>query len=136
MKVLGIPVITDPTFRGHARAAGVWPFKRIVVGPALATLPTAEREAVLMHEAHHCRAFHLEARLLMLPLVLVAHFVMRVCRRQELTADRHAVRRGLGEHMRNYLARHDHPESHFYPSTAERVAEIDRLLKEEPCANT
>lgn len=132
MKILGIPVVLEPSCAEVARARGFWPAKRIEVGPAWYALPPEERVAVLYHEAHHCRAFHLEARLLLLPLVFLAYVVMTISRRQEIAADRRAIAHGWGEPMARYLRRANQPESHFYPSSSERVAEI-RRYQEASC---
>lgn len=129
MKILGIPVVFAPSCPEVARARGFWPAKRIEVGLAWYALAAEARAAVLFHEAHHCRALHLEARLLLLPLVVLAYFVMSICRRQEIAADRFAAANGWGGPMADYLARANQPESHFYPSTSERVAELHRYLE-------
>lgn len=132
MKILGIPVVLEPRCPIAARARGLWPAKRIEVGPAWYALPAEERVAVLYHEAHHCRALHLEARVLLLPLVILASAVMAICRRQEIAADRRAIAHGWGEPMARYLRRANQPESHFYPSSSERVEAI-RRYQEASC---
>lgn len=138
MKVLGIPVIFDPRITSGAEARGLWPFKRIAVGPSWYVLPPEERVAVLFHEVHHCRAMHMEARVLLLPLLLVVPRVIeRVCRRQELAADRFAAAHGWAAHLAAMLKRAGQAQTYFYPSSDERIRALTPYLEgAESCASS
>src|SRR5580704_5281501 len=75
-EILGIPIKFD-TFSPHvAMARGLWFNRYIEVGPKWALLDNRTAHAVVLHEAKHCLAFHMEQRalgfaLLCLPLFLL-----------------------------------------------------------------
>jgi Zn-dependent protease with chaperone function len=127
VKICGIPVVFDASCDRVAVARGVWPFKKIAVGPSLNLLSERERFAVLYHEAAHCKRFHMEARILLLPLLLLSRIVRYFTHRHEFSADRFAAEHGWGVDLATWLMRVNQPESDFYPSCAERV----RALKGE-----
>lgn len=137
MNVCGIPVEFDATSTRVAEACGFWPRKRIVVGRAWYGLTGEERVAVLFHEAGHCKAFHLELRILMLPLLLIAPpLAAWICRRQELACDRFAARAGFGDELVGMLERIHAEDNLFYPSHAERARSIKEYLQgEELCSS-
>jgi Zn-dependent protease with chaperone function len=137
--VLGIPVHFDPSFTGVAQARGFWPFKRISVGPRWVKLKRAEQHAVLYHEAGHCKLFHMEQRLLYLPILFLSLISKRAKRiiadmthGQELEADGFAAQHGFGIDLASMLMRHAATESQFYPDNRIRVAR----LKEKHHAQT
>lgn len=129
IEIMGYPVTFNP--RGVlAVARGVWPFKRIVVGPAWLLLSPREQHAVLLHEAHHCRAWHMELRILALPFVLLPR-VQKWARMMELAADAFAVREGYGIDLINLVVRRgDGGTDPFYPTHCERLAHLQRCIRE------
>jgi beta-lactamase regulating signal transducer with metallopeptidase domain len=139
MKIAGIPVRFDARCKQPAVARGFWPRKYIAVGPAWYLLDAETRVSVLFHEVHHCRALHLEARVLLLPLLLLApRLTARICRAQELACDRHAAAQGWGHELVALLEREqpDPVEQLFYPSPNERARAVRAYLEEyQPCSN-
>ena len=130
MKVLGIPVYFKPDTHEVAYSTGIWPFKRIVIGPRWLQLDTDERMGVLMHEAKHCLAFHLEIRLLLLPLFWT-DWVLRIAHRQELDADAFAIEQGYGAGILRVIVRF-REQDEYYPSFNDRYdAAISRLSRQE-----
>jgi hypothetical protein len=112
-----------------AEAHGVWPFKKIVVGPEFDRLPYDERIAALLHETHHCRRFHFEIRLLLLPLCWTK-WVARIAQRQEFACDKFAADNGFGGEMLALLKRvRKSSGSEFYPSIEERCERLVNLLR-------
>lgn len=129
MKVCGIPVVLDPALPRLAVARGLWPFKRIEVGPAWFALTPEERIAVLYHEAGHCKAWHMELRALLLPLLFITpQRHQRWCREQEFFCDRFAAALGWGWPLAVTLCRTRVPDHPLYPSNAERVARLKEYL--------
>lgn len=127
-EIRGVPVVYDEHSPELAHAAGVWPFKRIVVGPEWFALEAEEQAAILMHEVYHCRALHMEVRWLLFPFCWT-RFAREIGKRQEFAADRYAAREGYQHELVMFLARHGRgPTSPFHPSTWDR---IDSLLKPE-----
>ena len=126
MNVLGIPVYFNPATDEMAYATGVWPFKRIVIGPRWLTLDTGERMGVLMHEAKHCLAFHLEIRLLLLPVSWM-NWVLRLCHQQELDADAFAVEQGYGRDLLRLVTRF-REGNEYYPSFDDRYNNMIELI--------
>lgn len=129
---LGIPVIYDPEFARVAEACGVWPLKHIVVGDKFYRLPMDERTAILYHEAGHCLHWHMEKRLLVVPLLLlgtrrVREWVHGLARRQEYEADALAWQHGYGPAMARVIRRFTEQDSIFYPSHAERLARLEAV---------
>lgn len=152
----GFEVYYDEHSARVARAIGLWPRKRIVVGPDWSKLPEPERVAVLYHEAGHCRAFHLEKRIVALALAavpamalvswtIIAAVILSLmawelaawlARQGELEADRFAAARGHGQALARFLSRAtNHGASEFYPSHAERIAALASIPKEDSCSN-
>jgi hypothetical protein len=129
--ICGVPVRYDPDNPHVADARGLWPRKWIAVGRQWLTLPFAEQEAVLLHEAAHALKCHLEIRLLLLPFFWLPA-VARLAHRQELNADRFAVEHGAGHHLLRFLARcpgvHGGP---FHPDPRERQRHLSRLIMEQ-----
>ena len=127
---LGIPVRYAPQWSGLARARGIWPWQSIVVGRAFWRLTRRDQNAVLFHEAHHCRARHLEKRLLLLPLFWT-RFAARRAREHEYAADAFCARQGYGVDLARVIWRfHTGPGDEFYPSSSERCARLNQLSTE------
>ncbi len=99
-----IPVKFDPKSSGIAFARGLWPRKWIAVGHGWLGLTTHEQQAVLMHEAGHCRLWHKEIRLLLLPFAW-CEWAQAIARAQEHAADAFAVRQGHGFGMLQFMHR-------------------------------
>lgn len=145
-EILSIPVRYDPRARGIAFARGVWPLKSIVVGIGWFHLSAGEQQAALAHEVGHCRGFHLELRLLLLPFYW-CEWAQAIARRQEFDADAFAVRSGQGAGMLQLMLRAcavdrararqaEAPtldqiiERKMSPSASERLRRISHLLQE------
>ena len=127
MKVLGIPVYFNPATTEVAYATGLWPFKAITIGPRWLELDEGERMGVLMHEAKHCLAFHLEIRLLLLPLMWT-RWVLRITHQQEMDADAFAVEQGHGAGLLRVVARFRERDE-YYPSFNERYRNMVSLIE-------
>ncbi len=110
-----------------AKASGFFFNRRIVIGPAFYGLPKRQQDAVLAHEEGHCRGWHFELRLLMLPLFWT-RWAQKLAIRQELAADAYAVQRGFGVELLHFLA-HD-SGGEFYPCPALRARVLRRRIKE------
>lgn len=93
--IFEFPVRRDPKCRDVARSLGIWPFKSIVLGDAWFLLTAYEQQAVLMHEVGHCRLWHKELKLLMLPFAY-CKWAQAASKRHEFEADAFAVRSGHG----------------------------------------
>ena len=154
----GYDVYFDPESRVEARAVGLWPKKRIVVGAMWAKLPEPERTAVIYHEVGHCKAMHLERRVLMLVAAFAPALFMLPARllivglatlflwelaawwarKSEYEADLFAAQHGHARALVSYLAR-PRPfdgSGDFYPSHSERIEALIRASQEEqPCSN-
>lgn len=127
-EVLGIPVYLDRGFKHVCKATGLWRWKRIVVGPLLWRLTERERQAVLIHEAAHCKLFHLEKRILWAWLALFApRKLMEMCYEQEYQADRYAAAAGYGLDLVAFFnkLKQGEVEVDFHPPLAAR---IERLM--------
>lgn len=59
-EILGIRVVYDPRMVLISDSRGLWPCKKIVIGPAFLRLSDRQKGAVLLHEAGHCKLFHTE----------------------------------------------------------------------------
>lgn len=128
--VLGIPVIFDPFSPLHADSRGLWKWKRIAIGPAYFQLSDAQQIAVLFHEACHCLKFHLEKRILALPLLLFRPgFCFRLCQQQELEADTFAAEHGHGKALLSMLTQTDRESGPFYPRLEERIASLKEAIQ-------
>ncbi len=124
---LGIPVFADALSRIIADARGLWPFKRIVVGPGWYLLSERERMAVLYHEAAHVRGWHMEKRLLhVFDLAFNPVRARARCAEQECEADRFAAEHGYGAELAAVLKKFPPEGGAFYPALDER---LPRLLE-------
>jgi Zn-dependent protease with chaperone function len=129
--ICGVPVRFDPENRHVADARGLWPRKWIAVGTKWLTLPFAEQEAVLLHEAGHALKLHLEVRLLLLPFFWTA-WMASIAKKQELAADAFAVKHDAGFGLYTYLQRNPgNPEAPFHPAPYDRMKHLSRLILEK-----
>lgn len=129
-RLLGVPVV----FRQYhlweryfsiypvCYAAGIWPFKRVVVCPMFFALVPAQRFAVLMHEVGHVKLRHFEKRL----LAVWSRGIVEFCRRQEFEADAFAAAHGQRDALIAFLSRgsvHE-PASMLHPAPMERIKRL------------
>ena len=128
MEIHGIPVDFDPLFLGVAYTEGLWPLTSIIVGAEWGALDARERQGVLLHEAHHCLAWHMALRILWAPFCWTK-IVQRWTREQELSCDAFAVREGYGLELLLFVNRRAGERSVFYPSRDERVANILAVMQ-------
>jgi hypothetical protein len=127
---LGIPVEVDTESHFLADSRGVWPRKKIVLGVSYFYLSEREKEAVLCHEVAHCKRFHMEKRLLALPLLFMRPaFTSRMASNQELEADRFAAERGLGVELLQVIRKYPENQGQFHPNRTERVAALNKFLE-------
>ena len=127
-RVEGIVVRFDEDFPGVAESRGIWPFKRIVVGARFFHMHGSTQRAVLLHEAGHCKLFHMERRILALPaLFLNPGFANDLCVRQELQADKFAADKGFGVELLALIRRMEGDHGRFYPSRERRIAQLEAL---------
>jgi Zn-dependent protease with chaperone function len=150
-EILGIPVEFSSNHGSVADARGFFGRKKIVVGPAWLKLDERVQRAVLLHEAHHCKSFHLEQRivlliLMVLPILLVLPWTIIavifavlgiygmaqwVARLMEEAADGFAVEQGYGLEMARFLkSSHIFMPKVFYPDFESRMRNIERAIKE------
>jgi Zn-dependent protease with chaperone function len=128
----GIPVEVDRKSPLIADSRGIWPFKRIVLGESWHFFPPREREAVLYHEVGHCKFFHLEKRLALLPLLFLRPaLVTQISIAQELEADRFAAERGFGVELLSVLRKLGGKEGQFYPTFERRAEALRAVIKEQ-----
>lgn len=106
------------------QARGVWPFKRIVCGPRLRTFTDDEQQAILAHEAGHCKLLHLEKRIAHLWLLFQPAKLAQLCRDQELEADDYVRALGLGRALISFLAKAPNEEAPLHPSPGLRIARL------------
>ncbi len=131
--VFGIPVFFATNCGRVAQATGFWPFrKKILVGLQWFYLSPEEQYAVLLHEVGHCKAFHMEKRILYIPLVIFPSLLKALCRQQELEADEFVVKNGHGEAFSKALDRmkkiNFNEDYGLYPTIEERISRINSKL--------
>lgn len=126
MNSFGIPVRFDPAQSTLCDSRGIWPLKRIVYGPALRELPAREQQAVILHEAAHCKMFHVEHRLAALWRLFVRPASLaELCRLQEFEADRFVIAHGYGPDLARVLLRFQSGKrGPLHPSTSERIRRL------------
>lgn len=123
----GVPVSYDPGLKNISDSRGIWPFKKIVVGPQFLQLSPGEQGAVLLHEVGHCQLYHLEKRIAMMWLVLVSpKRLLRLCLAQEYEADAYAAKEGFAPYLASVFSRLQDAEGVLHPDLALR---IERLRK-------
>ena len=127
---MGIPICVDLGSHLMADSRGIWWWKKIVLGASWFNLESTQKQAVLLHEAAHCLKFHLEKRLLAIPLLFLRPaFATEIAMRQEIEADRFAAERGFGVELLSVLSKFSHG-GQFYPTFKEREAALVRIIKE------
>lgn len=130
---LGIPVFVDEGSHLMADSRGVWPWKKIVLGMSFFYLGAREKEAVLLHEAAHCRKFHLERRIAAIPLLFLRPaFATEIAMAHELEADRFAAERGFAVELLAALRKLGGKEGRFYPTFDTRAKHLNKFIKEKP----
>lgn len=102
---MGVPVRFDPQLSYISDSRGLFRWKVIVVGPSFFALGAREKQAVLAHEAGHCKLKHLERRILRLWLLLMPKRLLAYCHQQEYEADQFSKACGFGEAMISVLER-------------------------------
>jgi Zn-dependent protease with chaperone function len=105
------------------------PWHTIQTGDLMAVLSDHERDAVIAHERGHLVHWHAEKRLLWF-ITLRVRFdwegFLAMCERQELEADRYAIRKGHGNGLRTFLLRHGNRRKALgYPCLSERLEALD-----------
>jgi Zn-dependent protease with chaperone function len=133
---MGIPVLVD--IGGHfiAESRGIWPWKKIVLGFSWFVLTPREKEAVLLHEAAHCKMFHMERRICAVPMLFIRPaFATQVAMGHELAADRFAASQGFGKELLSVLAKMrrnqsaDSGSGQFYPTYVSRETNLRKFIK-------
>jgi len=126
MNTLGVPVRYDPQAKMISDSRGLWRWKKIVVGPMFwINFDEREKQAILLHEAGHCKMFHLEKRILRLPLMLVRpSFVASYCRAQEFAADQFAAGCGYAQDLARALSKIRAGGGPLHPDLPTRIARL------------
>jgi hypothetical protein len=122
-----VPVVFNPRV-AVAEARGFWPLKRIVIGTAFAFLDWHMQRAVLLHELWHCRRFHMEQRLAMLPFCWLRR-VRDYAMQQELDADAFVASHGFGPEMINVIRLYHFGGGDFHPSPDVRIAALHKEIE-------
>lgn len=122
----GVRVRYDPQFIGISDSRGIWPLKRIFIGPTFLNFPPREQMALLLHEVGHCKLYHLEKRIARLWLLLRPKLLFAFCIEQEYEADRFVWRCGYAVELAQAFTRIRVVNSPLHPPVAERIA---RLLR-------
>jgi len=105
-RVHGIRIVHDPLSATLSDSRGLWPFKKIVVNDHFFRLAPPEQAAFILHEVGHCKLFHLEKRVLALPLLFVRpSYLNRLCIEQEHEADAYAAAQGFGPYLVSAFSR-------------------------------
>lgn len=121
---LGIPVRYDAHLKIISDSRGIWRWQEIVVGPLFTAFPPREQQAILLHEAGHCKMRHVEHRLLAL---LAPWTIPRLCREQEFAADRFAAECGFGADLARAFLRLKAPATALHPPVEERIGRLLRV---------
>lgn len=125
MKCLGVPVIYKPALKAISESRGLWPFKRIVVGPTLRAFPEREQQAILLHEVGHCKMFHLEKRILQAFTALFRpSLILAYCHAQEFAADEFVAGCGYGMDLARAFSRINPTDSPWHPRRDHRIARL------------
>ena len=128
---LGIPVFVDESSHLTADSRGIWPWKKIVLGISFFYLERREKEAVLLHEAAHCKKFHMERRIAAIPLLFLRPaFANEIAISHEIEADRFAAERGFAVELLSVLRKIGGKEGRFYPTFDERAKHLKKFIKE------
>lgn len=125
---LGVPVHTtdEPEVVAHSR--GIWPWKKIVVGPLWHKLNLAEQTAVLLHEFGHVKMFHVEQRIALIPL-LWTRWVKNIVSEQEFRCDEYAAACGFGVEMVRVIRRiHGDDAADWHPHPGARIVRLMKVI--------
>jgi hypothetical protein len=118
---LGIPVRYDPAARAICDSRGLGRWQEIVIGPQFLRFPPAEQQAMLLHEAGHCKMLHVKRRLFAL---LTPWKLRAICREQEFEADRFVRAIGYGAELARAFSRMREQESPLHPPLTERIQRL------------
>lgn len=114
-----IIVPTNEPIIARALSFGWW--KRVYVGKLFERLPPHIRQAVLAHEAAHCDLHHTEKRIL--ALIFAPFLLKRICRKQELDADKLAAKKGHAPALMELLSI-DVDVGPYHPTHKERISAL------------
>lgn len=130
--VLGVPVGFKRRLTNISEARGIWPWKKIVVGPQFFDLEARCQGAILLHEAAHAKLFHLEKRI---GYALLNFWrpaaIGRYCKMQEFQADAFAAGCGYGRDLALVFARFPAAGGDFHPSPEERIERLTGVLRDQ-----
>lgn len=125
MNCMGIPVRYDPNAKIISDSRGIWPFKRIMIGPTFFNFDEREKQAILLHEAGHCLLFHLEKRIAHLWLLLWSPAdLARYCEAQEYQADRFVSECRYGVDLARAFSKISEDGGALHPGTHSRIARL------------
>lgn len=125
MNCLGVPIRYDPSLKFVSDSRGLWPFKRIVVGPMLRAFPEREQQAILLHEVGHCKMFHLEKRIARLFTALFRpKLIVSYCQAQEFAADEFVAGCGYGLDLARAFYRLTPSPSMWHPPRDQRISRL------------
>ena len=127
----GIPVIFDSELKVVSQSRGIWPWKRIFLGPSFAEFPSREQAAILLHAVGHCKMRHLEKRIAGSWRVLFGgSALVRLCVAQEYEADAFAANCGYAVELAKAFSRMELAGSHgggLHPGTRNRIERLCRM---------
>ena len=131
MNCLGIPVHYSPMMTAICESRGVWPFKEIWCGPDFPKFPPRIQQAFLLHEAGHCKLFHVEWPILNLWRLVYHPLWATYIRFQELQADYFVKECGYGRDLAHGFGMIAPPSEELsklelacYPDRDERIARL------------
>ena len=108
-----------------ARAFSFFWFKRIYLGVRFKRLSPKQQIAAVLHEMGHCELHHSEIRIVSLFLIAWWNpwWFLRICRNQELAADKYVVTHGYAHYLLDLLSGYD-LGGWIHPSNRERRSAI------------
>ena len=125
MNCLGFPVAYNPRSKSISDSRGLWPFKRIVVGPFFSIFGDREKQAILLHEAGHCKMFHLEKRVVRaFTSIFRPSLLSEYCRAQEFAADQFAAGCGYALDLASALSRIKSSGGPLHPDLSIRISRL------------
>lgn len=122
MKCLGVTVHYRQKEKMISDSRGLWPFKRICIGPEFFRFTERERQAILLHEVGHCKMFHLEKRIL--NAILRPHLIASYCQAQEYAADQFAAGCGYAEDLASAFGRLHSTGDPMHPRREDRIKRL------------
>lgn len=123
-KCLGIPLLYDDSLRTISESRGLWRWKKIFVGPALLAFPPREQQAIVLHEAGHCKLNHIEKRILALWRIFRPSLLALLCIEQEFEADRFVKGCGYGQDLAHAFMRLSPTSDPLHPPLEERISRL------------